>query len=271
MKKNFIRYSLMCGLCVLMLYGCYGCFPLEPSKSEEKTRSFVTAFSEPTSFGMELTNNNNILLYWSLNWRPNRWVTFRCIGTNGVRYNELVTRYNDLSYNRVTVFYFLPRMYISNEITSIDVISNRDFDAEHPAGTSLAGFVRLLSVSPIRFIESGYQETFDWHNNYPEDFLRETATFHESIPGHSTTCNGWEPLYPNHFPISGVLSELVANDFRLLGVGGTGLPRNHDDWFFGFLVFDKEPENVGTHRLTVTIHRTNGRVLSQTIEKTFGE
>ena len=219
----------------------------------ERLRSYVTDFAEPTAFEIELTDRNNISLSWV---QISRWTSFQCRGDNRVRYDELAAQYNDLSYNR-RVSFFSPgpgppgRSFASNEIASINVVSDTDFSAEYPAGTSLAGFVRLLSASPMRFIESGYQKTFDWQNNRPADFLRE-PTLDRFI-------------HQNHFPISGVLSELVPDDFRLLGTGGGCW----NGWLFGFLVFDKEPENLGTHNLTVTIYRTDGQVLSQTIEKRF--
>ena len=252
MKKNtFITYLLIC-LCAFLLSAC--------CKVETvRIRSYVVAFGEPTSLRIELTDSNNIALYWT---NFSRWTFFQSTGLDGVRYDELAALYNDLSYNRIIEFWGTPpgRSYVSNGIVSIDVRSNRDFDAEHPVGTSLAGFVRLLSVSPIRFIESGYQETFDWCNDYPVDFLRETAIFED-----------WAPLRQNHFPVNEMLSKLEPDDFRLLGTGDR-FPQSSDGlgWFFGFLVFDKKPENLGTHNLTVTIRRTNGRMLSQTIEKTFG-
>ena len=257
MKKNTFVYLLACGLCLFLLSACFGS---ETGRETIRIRSYVVMFGEPNTFRMHLTGNNNIALFWEENIR---WVTFRDGGLDGVRYDKLATQYNDLSYNRIVNFIGSPigRSYVSNEIASINVVSDTDFDAEYPAGTSLAGFVHLLSASPIRFIESGYQETFDWYNNYPVDFLRETSTFHYLISS---------PFRQNHFPISGVLLELEPNDFRLLGVGVPG-GSVRDGWFFGFLVFDKEPDSPGTHNLTVTIRRTNGQTLSQTIEKTFGE
>ena len=263
MKKNAFTYLLIC-LCAFLLSAC--CCGFGTSGIERaRIRSYVVAFGEPTAFRMRLTDNNNIALYWGEN---TRWVNFRSEGVEGVRYDELATQYNDLSYNRRTRFSGRPRgrSFVSNGIVSINVVSDTDFGAEYPAGTSLAHFVHLLSASPIRFIESGYQETFDWNNNRPAIFLRETPTFDRLIGAGDEG----RILYQNHFPVSGVLSELVPDDFRLLGTGRDNyLPSGGWNWLFGFLVFDKEPENLGTHNLTVTIYRTNGQVLSQTIEKTF--
>ena len=259
MKKNAFIYLATCGLCLFFLTAC-------PIKVETvRIRSYVVEFMVPTAFQMQLTDNNNIVLYWS---NFSQRVSFRDTGSAGRLYNELAARYNDLSYNRITRFMVFPmwRSYVSNGIVSIDVKSNKAFDAEHPADTSLASFVRLLSASPIRFIESGYRETFDWYNNYPVDFLRETATFHQFI-GHD---GEGRRLHPNHFPISEVLSVLEPDDFRLLGIGDEFPLPSGWVWFFGFLVFDKEPDSPGTHNLTVTIRRSGGRVFSQTIEKTFG-
>ena len=263
MKKKSFTYLLIYCLCAFSLSACFG---FHTGIETARIRSYVVAFGEFTSFGMELTDRNNIALYWS---GTGRWVNFENRGFEGRRYDELATQYNDLNYNRRTRFGPLPagRSYVSNRITSINVVSDTDFNAEHPAGTSLANFVRLLSVSPMRFIESGYRETFDWQRNYPADFLRETATFHHSFV-HDMIDRRSFPQY--HFPISEVLSELEQSDFRLLGTGDQlYLPSGSRGWFFGFLVFDKEPENLGIHNLTVTIHRTNGQVLSQKIAKTF--
>ena len=262
MKKKFFTHLLMCVLCAFSLSACFG---FNTGIETERIRSYVVAFGEFTSFGMELTDRNNIVLYWP--GTDGRWVSFQDRGLEGRRYDELATQYNDLSYNRKTRFGPLPpRRYVSNGIVSIDMVSDTDFDAEYPAGTSLANFVRLLSVSPMRFIESGYRATFNWQRDYPACFLRETATFHNYF---MRDVNG-RNFPQNHFPISEVLSELAQDDFRLLGTGDKfPLPSGGWELFFGFLVFDKKPENSGTHNLTVTIRRTNGRILSQTIEKAF--
>ena len=251
MKKIF-TYLLIC-LCILFLTAC-------PYTGAEtiRMRSFVTGFGEPAAFRMELTDRNNIALYWE--GRETRFATFRSQGLDRVRYDELAARYNDLSYNRIIRFVaHTGRDYVSNGIASIEVVSDADFDTDHPAGTSLAHFVHLLSASPIRFIESGYRETFDW-NNRPVIFLRETSIF-DLFGGNS-----------HRFPVNRLLAELEPDDFRLLGIGQSIYrPSWGWSWFFGFLVFDKEPENLGTHNLTVTIYRTCGQVLRQTIAKTFGE
>ena len=269
MKRNTFICLIACGLCLFFLTAC----PIKLREFDKRTRSYVLAFGETTVFPrMQLTNNNNIILYWRA-YEDVIWFRFQSTGFDKRRYDELAARYNDLNYYRVTTFSNIShnplRMYISNRITSIDVRSDTDFNAEHPAGASLSGFVRLLSASPMRFIESGYQDTFDWYNNYPTDFLRETYEFHRFI--HSE----WRrdrmvPLHQNHFPISEVLSALEPNDFRLLGIGHTFPLPSGRVWFFGFLVFDKEPDSPGTHNLTVTIRRANGQTLTQMIEKTFG-
>ena len=44
---------------------------------------------------------------------------------------------------------------------SIDVISNKDFDAEHPAGTSLSDIMSVKYMSASVYIESGYTDLVD--------------------------------------------------------------------------------------------------------------
>jgi hypothetical protein len=224
----------------------------------------VVCFWEAESIGLEL-KNNNIAMYW----RDGRMVSFESKGEDAVRYDALCTKYNDLSYNKKTRYieYIGCREYSSNEIFSIDVTTAVDFDEEHPAGSSLGDVVRLLSASPIKFIQSGYKETFDWNTQYPKEFLKETNNFDKYF------CFDDVLVAPHHHPVQGLLTELKQDDLQLLGLGysipSSADPNSVYGYFFGYLTFEKEPAEPGVHELTVTVRLADGRMLSQTIEKKF--
>jgi len=256
MKKNntFVRFFGCC-LSIILVFSC-------DRVSEEKIRSYVVGFYDFNTVWLELTEKGNIALYWC---DATEIVTFQSEGKESERYDLLCTKYNDLSYYKKTryIVNIGCREYASNEITSIDVVSNVDFDVEHPAGSSLSDVVRLLSASPIRFIHSNYKETFDWNARYPQEFLRETSDFHGYLCAASDG--------NDHFPVNGTLTDLRQDDFKLIGTGWdypVSSLRNYG-YFFGYLTFEKEPDNPGVHELTVSIHLADGRTITQTIEKSF--
>ena len=147
-------------------------------------------------------------------------------------------------------------------------MSNVDFDMEHPAGSSLGDLVHLLSISPIRFIQSNYRETYDWNAQYAQEILNKYTDFPLDF-----CYSGEEPVDAHHHLVYGILTELRQNDLQLLGRGYSNPyspnPSLPYGYFFGYLTFEKEPDMLGVHELTVTVRLADGRILSQTIEKTF--
>ncbi|MFC2390729.1 MAG: hypothetical protein ACFNVV_02240 [Bacteroidota bacterium] len=133
------------------------------------------------------------------------------------------------------------------DFKEIDVISDKDFDSEHPAGTSLKDIVRFVSISPKKFIDSGYKETFNWRRNKPKIFKKESmisSMFHEETE--------------NYFPINGLLKDIGKDEMQML-------PEDTH----GILFFDKEPTAEKEHTLTVTIDIGERKKLVRTITKVF--
>ena len=255
MKNNKYFRLFGCYICIVVLF--FSCDRV----TEEKIRSYVVGFFDFKTISLELTEKGNIALYWCDN---EEVVTFKSKGKDAERYDALCKRYNDLNYYKETRYieFVLCRDYPSNEIVSIDVLSNADFDSERPAGSSLGDVVRLMSISPIRFIQSNYKETYDWNAGYPQEFLRETSGLH----AYCCSSGGNE-----HYPVNGTLAILKPNDLQLLGTGWD-YPSSSDricGFFWGYLTFDKEPDIHGIHELTVSVHLADGRTLTQTIEKNF--
>ena len=71
-----------------------------------------------------------------------------------VRFKALSEKYGDTAYNR-PLAPFSHTVYC-NEFSGIDIFSDRDFDAAHPAGASLSDIVRIVGASPYRYIRNGY-------------------------------------------------------------------------------------------------------------------
>lgn len=77
-------------------------------------------------------------------------------------YKEISLKHNDLHYVR-DVEYEIPGpstfsgySYFDVDPVKIEIVSNKDFDDEHPAGTSLGDLFYFQSITPHPFIKNGY-------------------------------------------------------------------------------------------------------------------
>ena len=84
-----------------------------------------------------------------------------CYRPGDEKYRDLCRKHGDVGYNR-KIAYLSGRdvVYNASDLLSVKVYSDRDFDAEHPAGSSLADIVRFLSCSPKEYIASGYKSLY---------------------------------------------------------------------------------------------------------------
>jgi len=261
MKINVLHQFFTCAICAALFFSC-------TRVTEEKIRSYAVLFWDASDFAMELTDNRDVVMFWT---NGSGYASFECKGEKAKRYDALCKKFNDLDYKKKTRYikYIGCREYFSEEILSIDVVSNADFDAERPAGSSLSGIVRFLSASPLRFIQSGYKDTYDWEGRQTQEFL---SRFPFSF------CYSNEAsVAPQHHLVEGLLAELNQDDLQLLGTGSSTISYQTESelfpygsgYFFGYLSFVQEPDAPGVHELTVTVLLADGRSLSQTIEKTF--
>ena len=81
-----------------------------------------------------------------------------------------------------------PRCF--RDFVNLEVWSSADWDAEHPAGTSLNDLARFSSNTPWPYIQSGY-----------------TQKYHEQLNG-------------EYYPVDKLISELTPDDMTLLPRGG---------------------------------------------------
>ena len=216
-------------------------------------KSYITEYSYNKNIELKITNKGNIAIYRKYTSEDDHIKTasysFKSKGEEKKRYDELCKIHNDLSYNKKRSYIVVPIWGICSAIDfkEIDVVSNKDFDAEHPAGTSLKDIVRSVSVSPKKFIDSGYKETFNWEKNEPNFFAKDSM-----IP------TMFQPESWNYFPINGLLKDIGTDEMKML-------PENTH----GILSFDKEPTAEKEHLLTVTIDIGERKKLVRTITKVF--
>ena len=217
-------------------------------------KSYITEYSYSENIQLKITSKGNIVIYRDYrNIEKNKIKTatysFSSNGEEKKKYDELCKIHNDISYNQKRRYIVDPLWGKCSAIDfqEIDVVSNKDFDAEHPAGTSLKDIVRFVSISPKKFIDSGYKETFNWRRNTPKIFKKESmisSMFHEETE--------------NYFPINGLLKDIGKDEMQML-------PEDTH----GILFFDKEPTAEKEHTLKVTIDIGERKKLVRTITKVF--
>ena len=216
-------------------------------------KSYITEYSYDKNIELKITNKGNIAIYRKYTSEDDHIKTasysFKSKGEEKKRYDELCKIHNDMSYNQKRSYIVAPLWGRCSAIDfkEIDVISDKDFDSEHPAGTSLKDIVRFVSISPKKFIDSGYKETFNWEKKEPNFFAKDSM-----IP------TMFQPESWNYFPINGLLKDIGTDEMQML-------PEDTH----GILFFDKEPTAEKEHTLTVTIYTREGKMFVRTITKVF--
>ncbi len=116
------------------------------------------------------------------------------------------------------------------DISSIDVVSEEDFDNNHLKGSSLKDVIRFRFDSLKKFIDAGYPED----DNYG---LKIGTSYNKK------------------------LSEIGTNEMAML--------ESFFSRFAGCFTFDTVPTLSKTHHLTFTFHYTNGETYTAKVVKEF--
>lgn len=176
-------------------------------------------------------------------------------GKDKEKYDQLCNKHNDVKYN--TRRQFLngtfdesSAPYSEYDFEEITVTSDMDFDDAHPAGSNLADIVRFMSKSPYKYIQSNYSSFY----RYDESSLSE-AFVDKMI---NVYCGSWknDPQNPN-YPIDKLVKDLTAEDLILL------------PYSFGMLHFEKAPDTVPEHTVTVSMKTDSGIEFTNSIKMTF--
>ena len=227
------------------------------------TKSYILSYFEYDSFSLK-ANGNAISISNNLS---TDGYTFKTTGSNLSKYNDICVANNDVSYNKY-VSYWHPgpiaranNVFWANDIKKIVVVSDKDFDNNHPAGTPLDDLMTLYGASPRKFIDSGYKDRYDW-NNVSESFKLNMPEFINYVnlakpnPDDNPDVNPYDYTL-DYYPIEMKLSQINPGDLNLL-------------WLeMRYLVFDSQPTQPGSYLLTVSLFLNNGRVMRNTITKVF--
>lgn len=153
----------------------------------------------------------------------------------GEEKKALTAKYGDTFFNR-------PLMHgtygaFANEFTGITVTSDTDFN-DISAGENIGAKMRIVAVSPYKWLMSKGSLTYDW-TSVPADFqLLMTAAI------------AAEFFRKENHPVNKVLTALTPEDLLLM------------NYSFVNLIFEETPE-IKTHNLTVSFY-DGENVISET-------
>ncbi len=185
-----------------------------------------------------------------------------CYRPGDEKYRDLCRKHGDVGYNR-KIAYLSGRdvVYNASDLLSVKVYSDRDFDAEHPAGFSLADIVRFLSCSPKEYIASGYKSLYRYDPELVSPGFRSTWGYYYGRPDKEKS---------EYYPVDKMLCDIVPEDLMLLGPDVAYNPQRSHLKFFS-LFFEKMPVVKDSHVITVEVTTDDGRVLSGSIVMDFAE
>ncbi len=166
------RYKLLLVALSCFLCGCGWVPPWEYYNAE----SFI-AYYLAGDIQARFLGNNYIDLHWAT-FDTNEY-SYKSRGKEKEIYEELCVKHNDIGYNEREVDPkeletgdFNYRMVYWKDFVAIDVISDRDFDTEHTAGSSLGDVVMYWGISYWEWVKSGY-------SLYDENGLRQERNTEE--------------------------------------------------------------------------------------------
>ena len=172
-------------------------------------------------------------------------------------YDRLCRKHEDLNYNKYRSLppHDLPPetfTYNDKDFTALEIVSDKDYDAGHPAGTDLADIVRFMSWSPYNFIRSGYSKYYHFSaGSLSESFKCIMRHIGYDWLMNDATC----------YPIDKIVKDLQKEDLILLGNDGV--------WNIGFLYFESQHAESGEHTITVKMTTDAGDILEDRIVMSF--
>lgn len=162
----------------------------------------------------------------------------------GAERDEMTRKYDDTHYNKP----LLPGTFeaFTNGFMGITVTSDRDFNGI-AAGDDLGSIIRIVAVSPLKWLDSHGTVTYDWDKLPPDYDLLFNKMTNSNL---SATY-----LQEENHPVNKPLTTLTSEDLTLLNTHCI------------FLLFSETPKEK-IHRLTVSFK--NGEdSFSSTKEVTF--
>ncbi|GEM_PF-1565844 len=164
-----------------------------------------------------------------------------------------------------------PFRCLATDFISINVTSTKDYNATHPANSSLNDIVKFLSVSCYPFIKSNYTAVF--YTNIVKDMDAIDKKYLENILIGSAYTSGFKQFdiegnsITPFSPISKQLDRLTKDDLILIGFYGTKRARKSN--YIGFLYFTEHPDVLGDYEIKVEMVGDNGKTYTATTAMKF--
>lgn len=257
MTTRTSKYVLTAMLAAVVLYlgGCAPMYVLQLCPSYVVcyvNLNTVELWQEPTNPNAMIVHHGNDL--------PVRMYSMNSSGAEKEVYDSLCRKHNDLHYNQYRSFPkevndYSSVTYNCRDFLSIEVVCDKDFDEQHPAGASLCDIVRFMSWSPYKYIASGYSKYY----NYNAWTLSEA--FKELMPIYFSDEWFQESTSATCYPIDKMAKDLTPSDLILLGHNYPG--------FLGMLYFENGPRQPGEYTITVTLNCDDGYVISNSAKMRF--
>lgn len=236
-------------LIILTIICCLSC-----GKNLTFTSSLVTGFSEMTGIQVkEMDYEWHLIEIYRLSEKSE--FSIFSTGEEKARFDELSRSYGDTCYNREIDLEYMSVGTAVQRTARIDVVSDCDFDATHPVGSSLNDLIIFYGATPYPCIASGYKEFFNGFDTLPHPTDNPVYNCSQNYYVHSP--NEPKPF----FPIVKRLCDMREEDF-LLTCGNASITA-------GVLFFTSKPEGEQTHTLTVTLTTTEGEQFSDEVVYTF--
>lgn len=250
--KRKLLISLLVSLAIgIALVSCFG-----PKKIY--LRSMVTTYYRPGELHIEKLPDNMMAV---------RFTDVSLTGSydySPVIYDRLCQKHGDMSYEREITFPLHravpPYQFMSIDLLSIEIISDTDWGGEYPAGSSLNDLVKFHSLSPVKYIRSGYTSLYDWRMQINYNYAIIEKYFKNQ---HYYNATDGKTEY--HY-IGKKVSDLKPEDMMLLGNGEIGYEY---DTTLAVLEFTSLPVENKAHNITVTITTDEAGIFSDTIQMVF--
>jgi hypothetical protein len=160
-------------------------------------RSYVMTYYDFEGLSLTLSDNEIIMNEYphagvdGVVGSRNKWLgSYNNTGAMKEVYDALCEKHNDMNFNRNFAVFdgFGPHhtYCIGVDFVSIDIVSNADFDEDHPAGSSLADLVMFETLSLKPYIDSGYtiENSFIDHFSHIECLMSSVTPDQLTLLGH---------------------------------------------------------------------------------------
>lgn len=232
-------------LAILLLISCLSCDKMTVRFS----RSYVLSFNESDNIKLYNVSKAPVYMLRVELINGKRICSILSKGDEKELFEKMGNKYGDNTYNREVRFIVNTlRNYISDDITSVSIFSDKNFDNLHPANTNLNDIVELIYWSPLKYIQSGYKNLYNWG-------ACQTLTQQEKDILHIS-------YGINEFHLEQVKADEVVKSHLSLVGNGLYFPQI-------YLKFRKMPELDKEHTFKIDVTTEAGNVMTGEIKISF--